>query len=71
MLFTDEKDSVEKMRLKAREIQSFTKELSKRERKNIGAILKMSMNMLLFALMTILMLGIIVNMRLARHCHAY
>lgn len=66
LLFTDEKDSVEKMRLKAREIQSFTKELSKRERKNIGDILKMSMNMLLFALMTILMLGIIVNIKLAR-----
>lgn len=66
LLFTDEEDSVEKMRLKAREIQSFTKELSKRERKNIGAILKMSMNMLLFAHMTILMLGIIVNIKLAR-----
>ena len=54
------------MRLKAREIQSFTKEFSKRERKNIDVILKMSMNMLLFALMTILMLGIILNIKLAR-----
>lgn len=65
-LFREERDSVERMRLRAREIQSFTEDLSKRERANIGEILKMSMNMLLFALLAIVTVGIVINVKLAR-----
>lgn len=65
-LFRDEKHAVEKMRLRAREIQSFTEELSKRERSKINDILKLSMNMLLIALLVIVAGGIIINAKLAR-----
>jgi signal transduction histidine kinase len=65
-LFKDEKDSVGRIRLRAREIQSFTEDLSKRERAKVGEILKMSMNMLLFALLAIVTVGIVINMKLAR-----
>jgi signal transduction histidine kinase len=65
-LFRDEKYAVEKMRLRAREIQSFTEELSKRERSKINDILKLSMNMLLIALLVIVAVGIIINVKLAR-----
>jgi signal transduction histidine kinase len=65
-LFGDEKDSIEKIRLKAREIESFTKELSKEERKNIGRILATARNMLIVALLVVLAVGIVINMKLAR-----
>lgn len=65
-LFKDEKESLEKIRLRAREIQSFTEELSKRERAKINAILKMSMSLLLLALFAIVATGIIINVKLAR-----
>jgi signal transduction histidine kinase len=65
-LFRDERYSVEKMRLRAREIQSFTEELSKRERSRINDILEMSRNMLLIALLVILAVGIVINVKLAR-----
>ncbi len=65
-LFRDEKYAVEKMRLRAREIQSFTEELSKRERSKINDTLKLSMNMLLIALLVIVAVGIIINVKLAR-----
>lgn len=65
-LFKDERDSVEKARLEAREIQSFTEALSRRERAEIGAILGMARNMLILALFAILAVGIGVNIKLAR-----
>lgn len=65
-LFLDEKDSVDKMRLKAREIQSFAEEISKRERENIGKLLRASINLLILALLTIVAVGIIMNIKLAR-----
>ncbi len=64
-LYKDEKDSIEKMRFKAREIQSFTENLSKKERSNISGMLSTSMKLLVFALITILFLGIVINWRLA------
>jgi signal transduction histidine kinase len=64
-LFKDEKASMEKMRLKAREIQSFTENLSKKERANISGMMSRSMNLLLFALITILFAGVVINWRLA------
>jgi len=65
-LFRDERYMVEKMRLRAREIQSFTEELSKRERSRINDILGMLRNMLLIALLIIIAAGIIINVKLAR-----
>ncbi len=69
-LFLDEKDSVDKMRLEAREIQSFTEEISKRERENIGKLLMTSRNFLIVALLTILAVGIFINMKLAQNIAA-
>ena len=65
-LFKDEKDSVEKIRLRAREIQSFTGELSKKERAEISSMLTMATNMLLLALLAIVTLGTVINVKLAR-----
>jgi signal transduction histidine kinase len=64
-LFKEEKDSVNNMRLKAREIQSFTESLSKKERTDISAILRKSMNILLYALLAIIVVGAIINRKLA------
>ena len=64
-LYNDEKASVEMLRLKAREIQSFTENLSKKERTDISAIIKKSMWMLFLALLTIIILGMIINIKLA------
>jgi signal transduction histidine kinase len=64
-LYQDEKDSIEKMRFKAREIQSFTENLSKKERADINGTLAMSMKMLLYALVTVFFAGIAINWRLA------
>lgn len=60
------KDYVEKMRLKARNIQDFTETLSKEERADIDKRLSMSFYLLLFAIMTVILLGAIINMKLAR-----
>jgi signal transduction histidine kinase len=65
-LFRDEKYTVEKIRLRAREIQSFTEELSKRERSKINDILTLSMNMLLVALFVVIVVGVVINIKLAR-----
>ncbi len=65
LLYKDEKNSVEKLRMKAREIQSFTENLSKAERAKIGDILKMSMRYLAFGLLAIIVLGTIFNIKLA------
>ncbi|MEK7196503.1 MAG: hypothetical protein AAB151_02435, partial [Nitrospirota bacterium] len=48
-LYKQENASVNKMRVKAREIQSFAESLSKKERADIGAILKKFTNLLLYA----------------------
>ncbi len=65
-LFLDEKDSIQKMRLKAREIQSVTEQVSRSERDNIGKVLRFSGNMLIAALLTVLAAGVIMNIKLAR-----
>ncbi len=49
-LYEEENNSMAVMRLKARELQSFTENLSKRERADIGRILQKSVQVLLFAL---------------------
>ncbi|MBI5025898.1 MAG: HAMP domain-containing protein [Nitrospirae bacterium] len=59
-----EKDVIDRMRLKAREIQSFTESLSKKERANIDAVSKRSIRLLLYALLTIIVLGTIINIKL-------
>ena len=64
-LYRDEGDLVEKMRLRAREIQSFTENLSKRERARIGSILDASMKLLLLGMLAVVILGSIVNVKLA------
>ncbi len=62
----EEKDLVERLRMRAREIQSLTEDLSKRERANISEMLRMSMNILLFALLASAIAGILINIKLAR-----
>lgn len=64
-LYRDEKNSVEKLRLKAREIQSFTENLSKKERAKIGSVLKMSMRYLVSGLLAVILLGTVFNIKLA------
>ncbi|MEK7332788.1 MAG: hypothetical protein AAB017_05370, partial [Nitrospirota bacterium] len=64
-LYKQENASVNKMRVKAREIQSFAESLSKKERADIGAILKKFTNLLLYALLAIIILGAIINIKLA------
>jgi len=64
-LYEAERDSEEAMRQTAREIQSFTQNLSKKERMDIATIIKMSTNLLLIALVLIVTLGTVVNMKLA------
>jgi signal transduction histidine kinase len=64
-LYKAEKESIGRMRFKAREIQSFTENLSKKERADIGRILAMSRQLLLYALMAIVIVGVGINWRLA------
>ena len=64
-LYTDENASIGRMRTVAREIQSLTENLSKRERANISSILGVSMKMLLYGLFAMITLGAVVNIRLA------
>ncbi len=59
------KDAEEKMRVTAREIQSFTQNLSKKERFKIASTISASVNLLLFALLLIIVLGTIINVKLA------
>ncbi|HSA78250.1 MAG TPA: ATP-binding protein, partial [Nitrospirota bacterium] len=65
-LYEAEKTAVEKMRITARDIQSFTQNLSKKERSDIATTIKMSISLLLIALVLILVFGTIINMKLAR-----
>lgn len=64
-LYEAEKAAVEKMRITARDIQSFTQNLSKKERSDIATTIKMSISLLLIALVLILVFGTIINMKLA------
>jgi signal transduction histidine kinase len=64
-LFKDENDSVDKIRLTAREISSLTENLSKKEREDIDAVLDKSTKLLLLALFTMLGLGAIINIKLS------
>ncbi len=64
-LYETERQSVEKLRATAREIQSFTQNLSKKERMDIATIIRMSTNLLVTALVLVLMLGTLVNIKLA------
>jgi signal transduction histidine kinase len=64
-LYEAERGSVEAMRMTAREIQSFTQNLSKKERTDIATTIKMSINLLLIALVLILVFGAIINIKLA------
>lgn len=64
-LYQEELGSLDELRLKAREIQSFTENLSKREREEIGRILRASVNMVIFALSVIIIIGAVINVRLA------
>ncbi|HEX9113703.1 MAG TPA: ATP-binding protein [Nitrospirota bacterium] len=64
-LYEEEKEAIEKLRQTAREIQSFTQNLSRRERSDIATMIRMSVNLLLLALVLIVVLGIIINIKLA------
>jgi signal transduction histidine kinase len=64
-LYETERSSVEAMRVTAREIQSFTQNLSKKERMDIATTIKMSISLLLIALVLILVFGTIINIKLA------
>jgi signal transduction histidine kinase len=59
------KEAEEQMRLTAREIQSFTQNLSKKERFNINTTLRTSITLLLGALVLIVVLGTVINIKLA------
>lgn len=61
----NERGSIEKMRSRARDIQSFAENLSKKERENINALLMKSKILLLFAMLIILTAGTVINMKLA------
>lgn len=65
LLYQNENESVEKMRLTAREIQSFTENLAKEEREKIHTMVRMSIQLLLIALALILVFGTIINVKLA------
>ena len=64
-LYNQEFEYVEKMRSEAREVQSFTVKLSRKERADIAATLGISTKLLLFSLLTIISLGSAVNVALS------
>ena len=61
----EKKDFIDKMRSSARQIQSFTEDLSKKTRMDIGKALAMSMNLLVAAFITMIAAGIIINAKLS------
>ena len=63
--YETEKESVEKMRLTAREIQSFTQNLSKEERVAIETTIRMSIVLLAVSLVLVVIVGTIINTKLA------
>ena len=64
-LYELEKTSIEKMRLTARDIQSFTQNLSKKERTTIATTIRMSIILQFLALGLVVVVGIIINVKLA------
>jgi signal transduction histidine kinase len=64
-LFEAEKEAIEKLRRTAREIQTFTQNLSKEERATIEATIRMSSILLVAALALVVVVGIVINMKLA------
>jgi signal transduction histidine kinase len=64
-LYGAEKESIEKMRVAARDIQSFTQNLSKKERASVAATIKMSVSLLVVALVLVVIFGTIINIKLA------
>ena len=63
--YSNEKVIIETMRSTAREVQSFTQSISKRERANINSILSKAEKFLPFSLLLIIIIGVIINTRLA------
>lgn len=59
-------DLIDNMRIAAQDIEVYTKGLSEMERTNIDLVLKRSIYLLVFAIATIIILGTIVNIKLAR-----
>jgi signal transduction histidine kinase len=64
-LYEAEKQSLDKMRLTAREIQTFTQNLSKKERSDIATTIRMSINLQVLALALVVVVGIFINIKLA------
>ena len=64
-LYEAEKQALDKMRLTAREIQSFTQNLSKQERSDVATTIRMSINLQVLALALIVIVGTIINIKLA------
>jgi len=64
-LFEIEKDAVEKLRVTAREIQSFTQNLSKKERADIASTITTSITLLVLTLFAVIAVGIVINIKLA------
>jgi signal transduction histidine kinase len=64
-LYEAERNAEEAMRVTAREIQSFTQNLSKKERSDIATTIKMSVSLLLIALVLIVLVGTVINIKLA------
>ena len=64
-LYEEERSAIEAMRLTAREIQSFTQNLSRRERTEIATTIRMSIILLAIALISVVVCGIFINIKLA------
>src|SRR5208283_1685239 len=66
-IYKDEKILGDKTRLKAREIQSLTEKLSKKEREYMNLQLKRMAKLPLLGLLTIIVLGTIINIQFSRN----
>jgi len=64
-LYEEEKTAIEKVRITARDIQSFTQNISKKERTSIATTIRMSINLQVMALALVVIVGIVINMKLA------
>jgi signal transduction histidine kinase len=64
-LYEAEKEAVDKVRVTAREIQTFTQNLSRQERSDIATTIRMSTGLLVIALVLVVIAGIIINVKLA------
>ena len=64
-LYAEEKQSLDRMRVTAREIQAFTQNLSKQERSDIATTIRMSINLQVLALAVVVGAGIFINIKLA------